>query len=254
MKYVLLISYDGSDFSGWQVQPGKRTVQGELQNAAKVLFGRETSITASGRTDAGVHARGQVAQLDAETTIPPKKLAVCFNKLLPRDVRVLKSDIALENFDCTRNAKRKSYLYCAYFSATELPLLRRYAARLLQKPDVERMRQAARLLIGEHDFSAFRAAGFTSKTSVRTIYEIKIEERQENGYTLYQILVTGNGFLYHMVRILSGELFAIGCGKEEKITRAFQTGARGELSKTMPPEGLVLEKVEYEAPIFGAEE
>ena len=254
MRYVLLICYDGTDFSGWQIQPGKRTVQGVLAEAAQAIFRRETVITASGRTDAGVHARGQIAQLDADTTIPGEKLAACFNRLLPLDVKVLKSAEAPEDFDCTRGAKRKTYVYSAYYAETEYPLLSRYAARLSQKPNAERMRAAARLLVGEHDFAAFRSSGFTSKTSVREIYEIEITERPEKGYTFYEIRVTGNGFLYNMVRILSGELFAVGCGKEEGITRALESGARSELAKTMPPQGLVLEEVDYSVPIFGAGE
>ena len=253
MRYLLLISYDGTDFSGWQIQPQKRTVQGVLSEAAKEIFGTETAMTASGRTDAGVHALGQVAHFDAITTIPAEKLAQCFNRLLPPDVKVLKSALAPEDFDCSRGAKKKTYVYSAYYAQTELPLLRRYAARLAWKPDVSKMRAAAELLLGEHDFAAFRSSGFTSKTSVREIYNVEIVEQSEKGHTLYQIKVTGNGFLYNMVRILAGELFAVGCGKEQMITKAFETGERKLLAKTMPPQGLLLEKVEYDTPLFGDE-
>ena len=251
MRYALLLSYDGTDFAGWQIQPQKRTVQGVLAEAAKEIFGAETKVTASGRTDSGVHALGQVAHFDAVTTIPAEKLAQCFNRLLPPDVKVLKSAQAPEDFDCSRGAKKKTYVYSAYYAQTELPLLRRYAARLAERPDAEKMRAAAQLLLGEHDFAAFRSSGFTSKTSVREIYCVDIIERPEKEHTLYQIRVTGNGFLYNMVRILAGELFAVGCGKEQMITKAFLSGERKLLAKTMPPQGLLLEKVEYETPIFG---
>lgn len=254
MRYLLLLSYDGTDFAGWQKQPGERTVQVCMEAAAEQIFGQRTAVTASGRTDSGVHAWGQVVQLDADTTIPAEKLAACFNRLLPPDVKALKSAEAPADFDCTRGAKKKTYVYSAYYAKTELPLLGRYAARLLWEPDVERMREAAKLLVGEHDFCAFRSSGFTSKTSVREIYAVDVSERIENGAKIYQIEVTGNGFLYNMVRILSGELFAVGCGKEEGITCAFETGERHVLAKTMPPQGLCLKQVNYGVPIFGAAE
>ena len=250
MKYVLLLSYDGTDFCGWQNQPQKRTVQGVMEQAAEEIFHEKVKITASGRTDAGVHARGQVAEFDAETNIPAKKLAACFDRLLPSDVKVRASAPAPEGFDCTRGAKRKTYVYSAYFAPCELPLSRRYAARLPQRPDVGRMREAARLLLGEHDFAAFRSSGFTSKTSVRTLYDVEITEQTESDRIRYEISLTGNGFLYNMARIIAGELFAVGCGKEEGISRAFQGGARSALAKTMPPEGLCLERVEYSSPLF----
>lgn len=253
MRYLLLISYDGTDFSGWQNQPGRRTVQSVLEEAAGKIFVKPTSVTASGRTDAGVHALGQVAMLDGETTVPAEKLAHCFNRLLPPDVKIRASASAPEGFDCT-SAKRKTYRYTAYCSESELPLSSRYAARLIQKPDAAKMRAAARLLVGEHDFRAFRSSGFTSKTSVRTIYEAEVGEQEENGGVFYTITVTGNGFLYNMVRILAGELFAVGCGKQEGITRAFSTGERSALAKTMPPEGLTLVHVDYDVPLFGAKE
>ena len=254
MRYLLLLSYDGTEFAGWQKQPNKRTVQACMEEAAEKIFGKRTIVTASGRTDSGVHAWGQVAQLDADTTIPAEKLAACFNRLLPPDVKALKSAEAPADFDCTRGAKRKTYVYSAYYAQSELPLLSRYAARLPQEPDVEKMCAAAKLLIGEHDFCAFRSSGFTSKTSVREIYSVEISSKTEDGAKKYQIEVTGNGFLYNMVRIISGELFAVGCGKAEGVTRAFETGERHALSKTMPPQGLCLKKVDYGVPIFGAKE
>lgn len=251
MKYLLLTTYDGTDFCGWQRQPQKRTVQETMEEAARELFGSPTVMTASGRTDSGVHAYGQVTQFDAETTIPAEKLAACFNRLLPHDVKIIKSCFAPKGFDCSRAAKRKTYIYHAYFSETEQPLLKRYSARLLKKPDSDRMQKAAKLLLGEHDFAAFRSSGFTSKTSVRELYDVQVEEFTEKYFTIYKISVTGNGFLYNMVRIIAGELFAIGCGKREGITEAFMTGQRGKLAKTMPPQGLCLMEVDYGSPIFG---
>lgn len=245
MKYLLTVSYDGTYFCGWQKQGLLRTVQLVMEDVAREIFKTETKVTASGRTDAGVHALGQVCELSANTTIPAEKLRECFNAKLPEDVRVLRSAAVEESFDITRAARRKTYRYTAYYAETELPLLERYAVRLECKPLLKRMREAAKLLVGEHDFAAFRAAGYTSKTSVRTLYEVKAEERTEDGAAIYTITVTGNGFLYNMVRILAGELFAVGCGKDTGILKALETGERKCLAKTMPSKGLAMIKVEF---------
>lgn len=256
MRYALLIEYDGTHLSGFQRQKkGERTVQGELERAAEEVFGTAVRVVGSGRTDAGVHAAGQVCHLDGETTIPAHKLRDCFNRLLPPDIRVLKSGTAAENFDCTRGAKKKTYVYTAYFADTELPLLDRYAARLPALPDPEAMRRAAELIVGEHDFKAFCAAGSSAKTSVRTIYALDVEHSHTENAEVFRIRVTGNGFLYNMVRILAGELIAVGCGKStECIGRAFCTGERSLLARTMPAKGLLLQNVDYGAPIFAAAE
>ena len=167
MKALLLVSYDGTAFSGWQRQPNARTVQEEMEEAAYRAFSRCVTLTASGRTDAGVHALGQVVEGEFPEGIPPEKLRECLNIQLPPDVKVLRSCKAPEAFDVTRHAKRKTYCYNAYFAETELPLYARYAARLKKQPDIALMREAAKLLEGEHDFSAFRASGYTSKTSIQ---------------------------------------------------------------------------------------
>ncbi len=245
MKALLLVSYDGTGFSGWQRQPNGRTVQQVMEEAAERAFSRPVTLTASGRTDAGVHALGQVVEGEFPDHIPPAKLRECLNVHLPPDVKVIKSVPAPESFDVTRAAKRKTYCYRAYYAESELPLFSRYAARLKGRPDVKKMQEACALLVGEHDFAAFRAAGYTSKTSVRTLYSVQIEEKPIPEGALYTLRVTGNGFLYNMVRILAGEVFAVGCGKQEGISRAFQTGERSALALTMPPQGLVLVSADY---------
>ena len=254
MRFALLISYDGTDFSGFQIQPDCRTVQGELERAAEEALGVRAKICGSGRTDAGVHARGQVCHFDAETNIPAKKIKDCFNRFLPPDLRVLKSIRAPEGFDCTRSAKRKTYCYTFYCSETEQPLLRRFCARVSGKPDLSAMREAARLLEGEHDFKAFCAAGSSVKTSVRTVYSVRVDSETVGTAEVFRISVCGSGFLYNMVRIIAGELIAVGCGKREGITAAFTSGRRGCLAKTMPACGLVMENIEYKVPLFGTEE
>ncbi len=256
MRYVLLVGYDGTLFSGWQRQKkGERTVQGELERAASELFGAPTRVAASGRTDAGVHALGQVCHLDAETSLPPEKLSVLLNAFLPPDLRVYKSGIAPAGFDCTRGAKRKTYCYRLYASESEIPVLERYAVRIKGVPCLDSMRAAADMVVGEHDFKAFCAAGSSAKTTVRTVYAVEIATRTENLYTMYEIRVTGNGFLYNMVRILAGELLAVGLGKDMKqLALALTSGERSLLAKTLPAKGLMLENVEYDAPLFGAQE
>ena len=256
MKYVLLVQYDGTCFSGFQRQKkGERTVQGELERAAEALFSTPTRVAGRGRTDAGVHAAGQVCSLEAQTTIPAQKLALCFNRLLPPDLKVLASAPAPEGLDVTRSAKKKTYVYRAYVAPCELPLLSRYAARLTQRPDLGRMQAAATLLCGEHDYVAFSSTGSSAVTSVRTVYAIEISEKMENAYTMYEIRVTGSEFLYNMVRILAGEIFAVGCGKStENIKTAFETGTRSLIAKTMPAAGLTLECVDYGAAIFPSKE
>ncbi len=255
MRYALLVSYDGTDFCGWQRQPNGRSVQAVLEGAAEEIFSAPVRIQASGRTDAGVHALGQVCILDGETNIPAHKLRECFNRLLPQDVKVLASCAAPQDFDCTRQAKRKTYCYRAYFAQTAHPLLDRYCARLAFAPDAARIRAGAECVLGEHDFAAFCASGSSIKTTVRTIYSVTVEECERFGARLFTLRVCGNGFLYNMVRILAGELFAIGCGKEAAaLCRALQTGERALLAKTMPACGLMLESVEYGISLFAAKE
>lgn len=253
MRYVLLVQYDGTEFSGYQKQRNGRTVQSVLEGAAAEIFGAPVRVSASGRTDAGVHAMGQVCHLDGETATPPEKLRERFNAILPPDVRILRSAAAPAGFDCTRGAKKKTYCYRFYTAESALPLLERYAVRVKTAPDISRMEEAARLLEGEHNFKAFCASGSAAKTSVRTVYRVEIRKTSKTLFDLYEIYVTGNGFLYNMVRILAGELVSVGCGKGiKKICMAFETGERSLLAKTMPAKGLMLENVDYGAALFSA--
>lgn len=254
MRVALLVSYDGTRLSGFQKQKrGERTVQGELERAAAEVFHAPTRVSASGRTDAGVHALGQVCHLDAETDIPPEKIAICLNTFLPPDIRVLKSAKAPDGFDCTRGAKKKTYVYSFYTAETEIPVLERFAVRVKGEVDLQKMRAAAEIVEGEHDFKAFCAAGSSAKTSVRTVYGIKIDVQTENAHTMYRVAVTGNGFLYNMVRILAGEIVACGQGKDTRnLSLALSSGERSLLAKTMPAKGLSLQEVDYGVPLFGS--
>lgn len=255
-RYVLLIGYDGTHFCGSQRQKNARTVQSVLEEAAEKVFGAPVTLAFSGRTDAGVHAAGQVCHLDGETSVPPEKLREALNRLLPDDVKVLKSALAPAGFDCTRSARQKTYCYRFYAAETQIPLLERYAARVEQTPDLAKMEGACPWFVGEHDFAAYRATGSSAKTTVRTIFALAVRSFTVYGGTMYEVRVTGNGFLYNMMRILAGELYAVGCGKasKENVDAAFRTGDRTLLYKTMPAKGLTLERVDYGAPLFGAAE
>ncbi len=274
MNAVLLVSYDGTALCGWQIQKNGRTVQGELEGALLRAFGVAARVTGSGRTDAGVHAAGQVCNFALPDTlsIEPGRIADALNAFLPPDIRVLQSARASEAFDACRAAKKKTYRYSVYFSRREHPLLERYAARVGQAPDPARLRACADLLEGEHDFAAFSSTGSSVKTTVRTVYSIALTPWQAAGGGSIgagggsiaagggsvgglHIDVCGGGFLYNMVRILAGALLDCGAGKLplSAVAAALADGKRDLLGKTMPAKGLTLLGVDYGFGLFGAD-
>ncbi|MBE7100316.1 MAG: tRNA pseudouridine(38-40) synthase TruA [Clostridiales bacterium] len=248
MRYVLKIAYDGTDFAGWQCQKNARTVQETLENAIETALGVKIRTTASGRTDAGVHAVGQVCHFDGDLSVPPEKMPDCLNRHLPPDVRVIEGWGADEKFDANRTAKKKTYCYSLYVAPREMPLKERYAVRIENAPSLEKLQAATKLFEGEHDFKAFCASGSSVKTTVRTVYEVRVEEGESFGSRDLRIYVTGNGFLYNMVRTMTGELLDIASGKrsKESLEEAFANGERGLLGKTMPAKGLCLREVFYQ--------
>ena len=248
MRYVLKIAYDGTAYAGWQRQKNAISVQEVLENAILTALGEDVRVTASGRTDAGVHAAGQICHFDSDKiTVPPNRLPDCLNRFLPADVRLMDGWGADENFDSNRSAKRKTYCYSLYVSGREMPLKERYAVRVENAPSLSVLQETAKLFEGEHDFKAFCASGSSVKTTVRTVYEVRVEESQTFGGRDLRIYVTGNGFLYNMVRTMTGELLELASGRrtKESLLQAFETGDRNLLGKTMPAKGLCLHKVEY---------
>lgn len=243
MRVKLTLSYDGTNYCGWQVQPNGITVQEELEKAVKSVTGETVRVTGSGRTDAGVHAQGQVAHFDTESTVPSEKFYRALNVYLPSDIRVEKSESVPDDFHACTTAKKKTYSYTFYLSETELPLKDRYAVKLDKLPDLALMKECAKLFVGEHDFKGFCATGSGAKTSVRTIYDLSIEQVDKT----VTFTVTGNGFLYNMVRIMVGTLLEVGTGKIDKQTveRMLVTGERKLGGKTLPAKGLCLISVEY---------
>lgn len=248
MRYVLTIAYDGTEYAGWQRQKNALSVQECVENALKQALSIDVHVVASGRTDAGVHAAGQVCHFDSDAiTVPPEKLPDCLNRFLPPDIRLLEGWAGADGFDSNRSAKRKTYCYSLYESRREMPLLERYAVRVDELPKIEELRRVAKLFEGEHDFQAFCASGSSVKTTVRTVYEVKVEEGESFSLRIVNIHVTGNGFLYNMVRTMAGELLDLASGRktEESLQEAFRTGDRNLLGKTMPAKGLMLQSVEY---------
>lgn len=248
MRYGLKIAYDGTDYAGWQRQKNAVSVQEKLEEAVYLALGNRVNITASGRTDAGVHAVGQVCHFDLQSTVPPEKMPDCLNRFLPNDIRAVDGFYAGEEFDSNRSAKKKTYRYSLYVSAREMPLKERYATRIENAKELAILQSVAKLFEGEHDFKAFCASGSSVKTTVRTVYSVWVEESESYGSRDINIFVTGNGFLYNMVRTMVGELLDLADGKrtKESLLSAYQTGERGLLGKTMPAKGLTLMQVEYD--------
>lgn len=244
MKIKLKVSYDGTNYHGWQVQPGKVTVQETIEQAISTITGEKVRVTGSGRTDAGVHAEGQVASFEiSKSSVPEEKFSLALNTVLPPDIRVLESSGAKKDFHPVKSAKKKTYVYKTYRASIENPLKERYAIKISPKINVEKMREASSLLIGEHDFKAFSSSGSSVKTTIRKILSIEIEEKEQE----ICFYVTGNGFLYNMVRIIVGTLIKIGEGKADKnvILKAFSSKKKDELGKTLPAKGLTLKSVIY---------
>ena len=239
----LTISYDGTDYVGWQSQKNGVSVQDLVEEALEKVVKKKIRITGSGRTDAGVHALGQVANFKTDSTVPPERFALALNTYLPRDIRVLKSESAPEDFNARYSAKRKKYRYSAFIGDISLPLKQRYALHLETMPDIEKMKEAAKIFVGEHDFRSFSSTGSAVKTTVRTIYSVDVEERNGD----ITIDVCGNGFLYNMVRIIAGSLFAVGYGKTSvnALIEALLGAKRPNECKTLPAQGLCLIEVEY---------
>lgn len=249
MRYVMKIAYDGTAYAGWQRQKNALSVQEAVEDAIKTALGVDVRVTASGRTDAGVHAVGQVCHFDGDMlTVPPDKMPDCLNRFLPSDIRIVEGWSADVNFDSNRSAKRKTYCYSLYVSKREMPIKERFAVRIDDAPDLATLQDVAKLFEGEHDFKAFCASGSAVKTTVRTVYEVRVEETESFGSRDIKIFVTGNGFLYNMVRTMTGELLDLATGKrtKESLFTAYQTGERGLLGKTMPAKGLLLLNVNYD--------
>jgi tRNA pseudouridine38-40 synthase len=250
MNFKLLIQYDGTEFHGWQTQEGQRTVQGELMRVLSLLDDRPVAVHGSGRTDAGVHAEGQIASVQLQREMTPAKLRNAINGNLARDLRVLSAEVAPEDFHARYSAISKTYLYRLVHDPVMSPFWSRFAHQEARPIDLERMRECARLFIGEHDWTAFSAAQADAESRVRRITDLVISASWDvRGLCdLIEFKVTANGFLRYMVRSIVGTLLAAGRGEIEAdtIQRAIREGDRNLAGATAPACGLTLLRVQYD--------
>lgn len=243
-NYKLTIQYVGTRYDGWQRQGNTdNTIQGKLETLLSRLFGFPVEIIGSGRTDAGAHAYGQVANFRVPVDLPEQEVLEYMNQYLPKDIAVSSVEKVDERFHSRFNVKRKTYQYRIWNSCISNVFEKNFVYEMTDALDVDRMKEAAIYLIGEHDFKAFCSNKRMKKSTVRTIYEINIEELEPE----IRITITGNGFLYNMVRIIVGTLLEIGMGeKKPSDVPAMLAGKdRRTTGYTVPPNGLMLMEVEY---------
>lgn len=251
MNFKLLIQYDGTDFHGWQVQENDRTIQGELERVIGMLVDGEVSVTGSGRTDAGVHAAGQVANVHLpDGKFTAEKLKAAINGNLWRDIRIMNCEEADAEFHARFSAKKKTYLYRIVNAPVMSPFWRRFAHFESKPLDVGRMGEAARLFLGEHDWTAFSSARSDGDSRVRTILDMSVDSHWDDMAqgVMIEIRVTGSGFLRYMVRSIAGTLIEVGRGEVDfdTIQTAIITGDRSLAGKTSPAQGLTLLQVDYD--------
>ena len=244
MKNIkLIIEYDGTNYYGWQKQNDKVTIQGTLEEAVRNLTKEENEVIGCSRTDSGVHARGFVASFKTESTVPPHKFREAINYRLPDDIVVLSSEEVSEDFHPRYLAKGKTYEYTIYNNLVPTALNRTFSYHYKYPLDIEAMKDACQFFKGTHDFKAFRSEGSSVKTTVRTIYDVNIKIDGD----FIKISVSGDGFLYNMVRIIVGTLINVGRGKTDatSILEIINKKDRSLAGDCVPPYGLFLKEVYY---------
>ena len=250
MNYKFLIQYDGTDFHGWQIQDNQRTVQGELERVISSIEDADVSVAGSGRTDAGVHAEGQVATAVITRKFTLDKLRAAVNGNMWRDLRILNVEKADDDFHARFSAKGKTYVYRVINAPVISPFWSRYAHHEYRPLNVSKMNETARFFLGEHDWTAFSAASSDSENKVRTINEFTVESfwDERAKASLLEFRISGSGFLRYMVRSIVGTMLEVGRGEKDSdtIQTAIINGDRNLAGKTAPPNGLTLLKVDYE--------
>ncbi len=239
----LTIEYDGTNYCGWQKQNNEKTIQEEIEKAIYKAVGEVVEVIGSSRTDAGVHARGMVANFKTNATIPFDKFKYAINDKLPDDIAIIESEEVSEDFHARYDSKGKTYCYSIINRQQKPAIGRNYVYHFKWDLDIEKMREACKHFIGKHDFKAFRSLGSSVKTTERTIEELYIESEGEK----INIFITADGFLYNMVRIIVGTLLKVGRGKipVEDIEKIILLGDRKKAGPCVPAQGLILEKVYY---------
>lgn len=245
MKRVrLIVAYDGTNYRGWQVQPNGITIEEVLNRHLSELLGEKIIVTGASRTDSGVHSLGNVAIFDTESRMPGEKISFALNQRLPEDIVIQNSCEVPDDWHPRYQVSKKTYEYRILNRSFRMPT-RRLDTYFYHYPlDVDKMRQAAAYLVGEHDFKSFCAVGAQVRSTVRTIYSCEVEKADD----IITIRMTGNGFLYHMVRIIAGTLLRVGAGEwePEKIEEILSARNRAAAGPTAPAHGLTMIGIVYE--------
>jgi tRNA pseudouridine38-40 synthase len=257
-RVLLVVAYDGTNYHGWQIQPNGITIESELNRCLSELVGEPIQVSGASRTDSGVHALGNLAIFDTKSRIPGEKFSYALNQRLPEDIRIQESYEVPLDFHPRKTATKKTYEYRITCAPFPIPTKRLYAHYTYHNPDVGAMQEAARYLIGEHDFQSFCSVGNQTETTVRTIYDLQVSCEQIAGRNSVGtcpaagtkdivIRVQGNGFLYNMVRIIAGTLLDVGLGRKtcEDIPKILETCNREAAGPTAPARGLTLIGYEF---------
>lgn len=248
MRILFTIAYDGTEYAGWQKQKNHiKTIQETLENACKALFQQDIEVIGASRTDAGVHAMGQRAVIDVETNIPVKKIPFAIRSFLPDDIVVTNAEQVPLQFHPRYDCVQKTYCYTFYQDDFRNPIFRKNTVFVPQKLDILSMNIAANYIVGKHDFQCFCAAGASVRSTVRTIFHCNVEQK---GHFI-TISITGDGFLYNMVRIIAGTLLEVGKGrkKPQDLQCIIASGDRTKAGMTAPPQGLTLMEIIYKQPL-----
>ena len=242
-RIKLTLDYIGTNYCGWQRQPGLDTVQSRIETAIEKLTGETVSIVGSGRTDAGVHAIGAVMHLDTQSNLPTKNFVTGLNHFLPPDIRIQVAEEVSEDFHARFSATEKTYCYTMYCGKVDKAIYHNRAVRIENELDIAKMESASQAFVGTHDFRSFMSTGADTKTTVRTVKQIKIEKSGD----LIKIYYTADGFLYNMVRLMSGVLVKAGKGEidYDGVVALIDKASKSAVNLVMPPHGLYLVEVRY---------
>ncbi len=247
-RIKLTVAYDGTNYCGWQIEPNGVTIEAVLNETISRLTGEDIHVLGASRTDAGVHALGNVAVFDTASGIPPERFSYALNEHLPEDIVIVNSEEVPADWHPRYQKKiSKTYEYHIYNGAVPDPLRRKYSDFVSYPLNVDRMRDGAGYLLGEHDFASFCNIHTDVKNTVRRIDELRITTSEEPHGREITLRVTGNGFLYKMVRIIAGTLIQVGAGvyEPEQVQQMLEAKERTEAGATAPPEGLVLVEIRY---------
>ena len=246
-NFKLTVAYDGTEYVGWQVQPNGPSIQSQLQSAWQQITGEEVHCVGSGRTNAGVHAEGQVCSIESETLLGAGKLTQALNASLPEDIRVMETEETPSRFHALRDAVSKTYRYQIQCGAIRDPFARSYRWHVRTRLNLADMVEASHHLVGEHDFAAFQATGSERASTVRNVSTLDIRDVSSDAFVRIDIWITANGFLYNMVRNIVGTLVEVGKGRRQPgwVRQVLDGRDRNDAGPTAPAHGLFLSRVDY---------